>query len=59
MLLHCVPQLACKSVKRVDTCFSSSKGQANPHPVSLKNTVLKMNVLSNLSCSELSIDMAS
>ena len=26
MLLHCVLELACKSVKRVGTCFSSSEG---------------------------------
>ena len=57
MLLHFATQLACKSVKRVDVCFSSSEGQANLHPVSDKTilkiyritTVLKMNVLSNLS----------
>ena len=36
MLLHCVMQLACKSVKRVDACFSSSEGEVNLHPISEK-----------------------
>ena len=45
ILLHCVRQLACKSVtfligqlliSVVDACFSSSERQANLHPVSDK-----------------------
>ena len=51
----------------VDACFSSSEGLANLHLVSDKATlkiyrittvVIKINVISNLSDSELSIDMA-
>ena len=75
MLLHCVPQLACKSVNfligqllmGVDACLSSSGGvstptlsqrQKNLEIYRIKIVLIKMNVLSNLSDSELPIDMS-